>query len=45
MEMSPTLNREKAKLPKTDMRTVVGTTLFLVLLFAAVLFIAFAGHV
>jgi hypothetical protein len=42
--MFRTLNKEKANLAKTDLRTVVGTTLFVVLLGAAMFFIAFAGH-
>jgi hypothetical protein len=39
------MNSEKVKQPKTDTRTVVGTLVFLVLLFGALLFIALAGHV
>jgi hypothetical protein len=43
--MFRTLNREKVKQLKTNTRTVVPTIVFLVLLGAALLFIAFAGHV
>jgi ABC-type microcin C transport system permease subunit YejE len=43
--MFRTLNAEKVKLLKANKREVVSTILFLVLLFAAVLFIAFAGHI
>lgn len=43
--MFRTLNKEKANVRKPDVRTLVGTTLFVVLLGAAMLFIAFAGHV
>lgn len=43
--MSRTLNRETVKQFKTNTRTVVSTILFLVLLGAAALFIAFAAHV
>jgi len=40
------MNGEKVtQQPKADTRTVVGTILFLVLLLAAVLFMALAGHV
>jgi hypothetical protein len=44
-DMIRTLNAEKVKLLKANKREVVSTILFLVLLFAAVLFIAFAGHI
>jgi hypothetical protein len=43
--MIRTLNREKGKQLKTNTRMVVSTTLFLVLLGATMLLIAFGGHV
>jgi preprotein translocase subunit SecE len=43
--MFRTLNAEKVKLLKANKREVVGTTLFVVLLGAAMVFIAFAGHI
>jgi hypothetical protein len=43
--MLRTLNREKVQPVKTNTRELVGTILFLVLLGAAMFFIAFAGHV
>jgi hypothetical protein len=44
-EMFRTVNREKVKQLKPNTRTVVFTILWLVLLGAAILFIAFVGHV
>jgi hypothetical protein len=43
--MLRTLNNEKVQQPKTNTREVVGTIVFLVLLAAAMFFIAFAGHI
>ncbi len=43
--MFRTLDREKVQQLKANRREVVGTILFLVLLGAAMFFIAFAGHV
>jgi hypothetical protein len=44
-EMFRTVKEEKVKQPRPNVRTVVFTILWLVLLFAAMAFIAFAGHV
>jgi hypothetical protein len=43
--MFRTVNREKVKQLKPNTRIVAFTILWLVLLGAAILFIAFAGHV
>jgi hypothetical protein len=43
--MSRTMNKEKVKQLKPNTRTVVFTILWLVLLGAAISFLAFAGHV
>jgi hypothetical protein len=43
--MSRTMNPEKAKQLRPKARTVVFTTLWLVLFAAAMVFIALAGHV
>ena len=45
-KMTRIMNEEKVtRRPKVDTRTVVGTILFLVVMFGAVLFIAVAGHI
>jgi hypothetical protein len=44
--MTRIMNGEKVtRQPKVDTRTVVGTILFLVVMFGALLFIALAGHI
>ena len=44
--MTRIMNGEKVtQRPKVNARTVVGTILFLVVMFGAVLFIAVAGHI
>jgi hypothetical protein len=44
-QMYGTENTEKAKQSKPRIKTVVFTTLWLVLAAAAMLFLAFAGHI
>jgi hypothetical protein len=43
--MLPTMNKTKVKRTKPKMRTIAFTTLWLLLLGAAMAFIAIAGHV
>ena len=43
--MPPTVNTAKVKQRKPQMRTIAFTTLWLILLGAAMAFIAIAGHI